>query len=108
MSINTSNELRKLIFQQAERYSIPLTHICKKVRVDYREFLKKYANIKELSKKDDSKILPDKKLVEIAELLGINVRIILVVKNDFDGEAMKLKLRDEFNDSKEKRVNTKA
>lgn len=104
MGINTSNELRKLILQQAERYNIPLTHICKSVGTPYRDFLTKYVNIKELSKKSSSSILPDKKLEEIGKLLGINVRVILVVKNDFDGEAMKLKLKDEFNDSKEKRV----
>lgn len=104
MSISASDELRKLILQQAERHNIPLIHLCSRVGVDYREFLKKYVNIKNISK-DGVRLLSDRKITEIAALVGINIRTILVIKENYAEEAMKLKqtLKDEYIDNKKKR-----
>jgi hypothetical protein len=108
--INHSDELRKLLIQQAERYNIPFMHICKRVGIDYKTFLKGYANIKNL--RDADVELHDLKLVEMAKLVGLDVRTVIVVKDDkvFSEEALQIKkmLKDEYIDSQKKDVTSQA
>ena len=97
--INRSDELGKLIFQQADKYNLPFMHICRRVGISYKRFLKEYANIKDLNRPEDRDLLPDHHLIEIAALVGINVRTTLVVRDEkaFEIEAKELKekLKDE-------------
>jgi hypothetical protein len=109
--INQSDELRKLLIQQAEKYNIPFMHICNHVGIQYKEFLKGYANIKNI-RKDQAVDIPDYKLVEMAKLVGLDVRMVLVIRDDktFAQEALQIrkKLKDEYDDSKEKGASSEA
>lgn len=94
--INQSYELRKLIIQQAERFNIPLTHICKRAGVDHEKFISKYCNKKNLSTTTTE--ISDSDLIDIASLLGVDVRVQLIVRKVSDAEVLILKneLKDAF------------
>lgn len=108
--VNKSDEFRKLLIQQAEKYNIPFLHLCNHVNIEYKKFLKGYANIKELRNSEVQ--IPDYKLAEMARLVGIDVRMTLVIKDEttFEAQAqeIKQKLKDEYRDSKEKNIAAKA
>ena len=97
--INHSDEFRKLLFQQSDRYNIPFAHICVHLGIDYERFLGKYANVKMLSD-EDNLTMSDGDLIKMAKMLGVDVRFVLVVKDEkkFEQEidALKRKLRDEY------------
>ncbi len=105
--INQSYELRKLIIQQAERFNIPLTHICRRVGLNHKRFLSNYCNKKNLST-TRTDIVSDSDLLDIAAMLGVEIRIQLIVKNTSDAEMSILKneLKDAFG-YKEKRSASK-
>ena len=113
--INKSNELRKLIFQQSDRFNIPLLHICRKVRIDYEKFVSDYANIKDLQ--TGTVGISDGQLISIANLVGLDVRMVIVIKDDEQFEPIALQnkqmLKDEYTKekgafTKTKQVNSKA
>jgi len=105
--VNQSYELRKLIIQQAERYNIPLTHICKKAGIDHDRFIGGYCNKKNLSTTYPE--VADYELLEIAEILGVDIRFQLIVKNVSEADMIKLKneLKDVYG-YKKKGAATKA
>ena len=94
--INQSYELRKLIIHQAERFNIPLIHICKRVGIDIDRFISGYCNKRNLS--TTYPLVTDSELLEIASLLGVDVRIQLVVKKVSNEEMLTLKneLKDAY------------
>lgn len=103
--INRSDEFRKLIFQQSDRYNLPFTHICNHIHLDYERFIKGYANIKNLSE-SDAVMVTDNQLIEIGKMLGVNVRMVLVIRDEkaFSQEivSIKEKLKDEYISRKKK------
>lgn len=96
--LNQSNEFRKLIFHQADKYNISIMHVCYRVGVDYKTFLRSYANVKDLPNTEVS--LADYVLVEIANILGINVRSVFVVRDEYkfeeESKELKEKLKYEY------------
>lgn len=105
--VNKSDEFRKLLFQQSERYNIPFTHLCHRIGVSYERFIETYANIADLERKDSDIGIFDEKLIEIGNLLGIDVRMVIVIKDEKKHEVdiieIKKKLKDEYNNRKKER-----
>lgn len=103
--INQSYELRKLIIQQAERYNIPLTHICKKANVPVDRFISGYCNKQNLSTTYPD--VSDSDLIEIAGMLGFDIRMQIIVRKINDAEMLVLKeqLKDAFGPKKKGIIN---
>lgn len=90
---NSSNEIRKLLFHQSETYNVSFFDICKYVHVSYRRFIK-YANEKSLDNLPGYN-LTDTEMSEIANLLGVKLRVQVIVLDTkvFDIQDVKNKLQ---------------
>lgn len=77
--IVSSNELKKLIKQRADRYHVSFFKLAKEIGVDY-EYLKKYY----LNRVDvlSTPNIRQKQIIHLAELVGIDVRITLVMEEE--------------------------
>lgn len=93
--VNRSDEYRKLLFQQSERYNIPFTHLCKEVGIDYKRFVQGYANIKDMHTKYADILISDEQLIEMGKLLGLDVRFVIVIKDEkkFEENILEVKSR---------------
>lgn len=101
--LNDSDEIRKLLVQQSERYNIPFKHICRRVGIDYDRFIRRYINVKDLIKGGSG--LSDVEIVEIGKFLGLDIRTTVVIMDEktFAQRAVEIKkaLKDEYNTKKE-------
>lgn len=98
--INNSDELRKLIVHQSDKYNIPLYRICYTMNINYHEFLNRYANVKNLPDKEHP--YSDVQLMEIAKHLGITIRSIFVVKEDNEFEKDVKRIKEQIDNDFEK------
>lgn len=93
--VNRSDEFRKLLFQQSDRYNIPFTHLCHAVGIGYKRFVQGYANIKDMHTKHADILVSDEQLIEMGKLLGLDVRFVIVIKDEkkFEENILEVKRR---------------
>lgn len=104
MRANRSNELRKLILSQVEAYNISLAHLCESVFVDYRKFMSRYVNVKDLQKGVN---FSSDKVIEIAQLVGLDIRMTIVIKDPKEFEKGLPALKELIKEKYDKRNNEK-
>ncbi len=102
--VNHSDEFRKLLFQQSERYNIPFTHLCRYANISYKRFLEEYANV-DIQSKHYKSTLTDDQLIKMGHALGLEVRFLIIVKDKAKFEEtiaeVKKKLKDDYVNRKE-------
>lgn len=91
--LNNSDEIRKLIIHQATKYNIPFRHIARDMWTAYEKLLENYINIKDIHTSEN--LLPDHKIMHMAKLVGLDIRIVTVIKNEekFKEEVKEIKKR---------------
>ncbi len=94
-----SKEIKRVIVQRSTDLQLPLRFICNEIKYDYRIFMEGYIN----SVDNDRCTLTEDQFEKILNLLGVNVKHLVIIDTAFDAEAQRNKLRERY-DNRNKNV----
>lgn len=88
--IADSKEFKNLLVRRSEELRIPLKKICPLVNVNWEKFRKYYLN--SLAGEEKGYRPKQRQLINMAEILGVDVRVKLIILSEesYDGEKVRL------------------
>lgn len=88
-----SKELKRLLVERSNKFSIPFRDLCQEVGVDYSSFMRSYVN----SSVGDPEVITEDQFIELMGKLGITVRYQFLVEREFDKKIEMKKLLNSGN-----------